>query len=176
MRLRDETGMTRNDYPPRTPPADVSLGRVLQHVFLRRGFVGMVGMTWGFMLGGALLMIWMTTVAALCGLSAFNTGSIDAAFGILTLAVYWIAANEEYREHNVVSLGGFLSVLFVSFVVSACIPLVLVLAAIAEQLDRRQPQNDRDNSRPRPTKEAQGVFAAVGQQMNSLLGRSAHNF
>ncbi len=142
----------------------MKLHAFLSHVFVKRGFLGLVASAWGFMAGGSLLMTALTYKLAIAGFSHY----LVLLYQVITLgmlcAAAWVIMDSEYEKKSVATARDFAAIFLLSLCFSAVIPVIFAIGAFVTW---------RGESRKKPASHAPQIpmnRAALYQRQAGLAG------
>ncbi len=148
------------------------------HLFIKRGFAGLLALLWGFMLGGCLLMTVVTYGMALAGADHFNVTLYQIVALVMILPVAGMLMESEYQEKIITTTSGFVRAFFVAVFFGAMMPILLIIGAVITGRERLQKKDtlvtaalnpDRLTSRGTrtPVRSVRGKQAGFWQDMMS---------
>ncbi len=114
------------------------MNRLISQMFVQRGFWGLLALSWGFMLGGALLMTALTYGLAAAGCSRWNVTCFQGLILALILPVFWVTAEREYRQRNITTFNGFFKAFWFSVYFGAALPALYAVGGFALWREGRQ--------------------------------------
>lgn len=116
----------------------MNIGAIFSHLFVNRGFLGLLALCWGFMLGGSLLMTAVTYGLALAGVDHFNVTLYQIIALVMILPVAVMLMESEYQEKIVTSASGFARAFFAAVFFGAVMPILLIIGAVITGRERLQ--------------------------------------
>ena len=114
------------------------------HMFVKRGFWGLLALCWGFMLGGSLLMTAVTYGLALAGADRSSATVYQIVVLAIVLPVAWLVMEEQYRLRTVTSIQAFARAFFVASFFGAVMPALMVVGAFVSLRDALFPKRTLD--------------------------------
>lgn len=114
----------------------MNIQTIFSHLFIKRGFLGLLALLWGFMLGGCLLITVVTYGAALAGVSRFGVSLCQMAVLAMVLPLAWMTMEGEYQEKIVTSASGFLRAFLVAVFYGMMMPILLIIEAVITGRER----------------------------------------
>ena len=107
----------------------MNIQAIFFHMFVKRGFFGLLAFAWGFMLGGSVLMTAFTYGLAFAGLSRYAVMLSQIAALVMLLPVAWVVMELEYEKKSVTSAKTFGAAFLVSSFFGAIMPVMFFIGA-----------------------------------------------
>lgn len=122
----------------------MNIQAIFSHMFVKRGFLGLLALCWGFMLGGSLLMTAVTYGSALAGADRFSVIVYQIIVLAMVLPVAWLVMEEQYRLRTVTSIRAFARAFFVASFFGAVMPALMVVGTFVSLRDAFFPKRPLD--------------------------------
>ena len=119
---------------------------IFSHLFVKRGFLGLLALCWGFMLGGSLLMTAVTYGLALAGIDHFNVTLYQIVALVMILPVAGMLMESEYQEKIITSASGFARAFLVAIFFGAMMPILLIIGAVITGRERLQKKDSPERT------------------------------
>lgn len=128
----------------------MNIGTIFSHLFVKRGFLGLLTLCWGFMLGGSLLMTAVTYGLALAGVDHFSVTLYQIVALIMILPVAGMVMESEYQEKIVTTASGFIRAFFVAVFFGSVMPVLLIIGAVITGRERLEKKVTSETAAPNP--------------------------
>lgn len=113
----------------------MSIQAIFSHIFVKRGFFGLIAFAWGFMLGGSVLMTALTYGLALAGLSRYVVMLYQIVVLVMLLPVAWGVMEHEYQKKCVTNIRSFGAAFLVALFFGAVMPIAITIGAFVTWLE-----------------------------------------
>ena len=110
-----------------------SLSSSLRYVFIKRNFLLLAVVTWGFMLGGSLLVLLTTAAVALLHGNVYIAVILVTLEAALLLSEFWHLGYWVCRSFKVTAWNIFPSLFLLTSIFSFLLPCFFVLSLISSQ-------------------------------------------